>query len=205
MPIVNRTIKAKEKFVAQYHGDKFVIEALQDGAPDKFNFHMVEPVKFKGPSAGAKSLQGGADGRTFTSLSGAASAIAFPGRWDGWIFWTREKEWKPEMGFAKRGASARAVKKTVVAKAAPKAKAEKAAKPTRATVVEAQEVKKVAAKAQPKAERSTKTSKAPKAELVAAAPKSKNGSKPIAVAVAAPVKAATRTRAPKAEPAELDI
>lgn len=105
--IENRTLKNGEKFVAVFHDVKYIVQAKADGkngkGEPKFAFIVIEPSSYKGTSKGSKALAGGDDGKTYSSLSSVASAIAFPGRWDGWKFFTREKEFKPEMAIKRRG------------------------------------------------------------------------------------------------------
>lgn len=120
MAIADRNIKTNEKFVATFRGTKYVLQALKGEKPEKPLYRMTVPSDYHGPSTGSAALWGGDDGKTFTSLSSAASALAFPGRWDGWKFWTREKEYTPELAIKARGEVMKGTKRPKVNKA-PKA------------------------------------------------------------------------------------
>ena len=192
-------IKAKEKFVVQYDGTKFITQAVKDG--DDLLFQVLEPAKWKGPKdSGQKRLIGGDDGKTFRSLNALMMAIVYPGKSApaATQFWTPEKAWTPDMAREKREAR-NGSKPAAKAKAAPKAEAPKVKAtrkggkngPVTTRKATATEKKvglqpKVAAKASPK---SGKAAKSPKAAAA------KNS---------APV-ARTRGRPKAAEPEELDI
>ena len=217
MPIVSRVLKSKERFVAKYHGIRFVIQA-DEVEENKWSFHMLEPKGYKGPQNGSKSFQGGADGRTFSSLSSAASAITLPGLRDGWIFWTREKDWSEDLAVnARGGRSVVGTKAKAVRPAAAKSKpaATKAVKPPTKAEGVSKESKPTSTTSSRKAGTVT-TRKATKTELKEGlkSPKATRGAakatvKSVAEATGkrtAPAKVkARRTRAAKEEPEELDI
>lgn len=198
MPLVNRTLKKGEKLVAVYGGTRYVLDVADVPKEGKPTFRMLEPVKFKGKDTHPASLRGGEDGKTFSSLSAAASALTFPGRYDGWHFWTREEDWESSLEMFKRGEKPKADKLAKEAKpkaekkAAPKASAPKPQPKTAAGKSPAK------AAAKPTSEGSAKV--APKAAKprAAADAKPKSGGKPA-------VAAAARKRPAKAEADEPEL
>lgn len=232
MAIENRTLKVNEKFVATFRGTKYTLQAVtvekaKTGDKQKATFRMIEPTGYKGAKHGSAALQGGEDGKTFSSLSSAASALAFPGRWDGWKFWTREKEWKPELAIKARGEAAKGKPRPAKAKA-PKAASKTSAKSSKETATASPKAtpkakaasgatspKRSSAKASiPVTPKTAKVpSKSPKASRgstkSAAKPvTARNGSSPAAnsrkTADAKPVATATRGRGVAVAPADLE-
>ena len=188
MAIENRMLKANEKFVATFRGTRYVLQAVSveksKEGKQKATFRMIEPATYKGPKTGSVALQGGDDGKTFSSLSSAASALAMPGRWDGWKFWTREKEWKPALAIKARGEAAKGkprparAAKPKAEKASPKAKAAPKTKAVSGKVSRKPTATKVSTPATPKAKVSAKVAKSAKAPAIKAPAKSRNGASP---------------------------
>lgn len=214
MAIIDRTLKNKEHLVASYGGTKYVIEVVSN--KDGTSFKFVEPKSFKGPQdAKSKSLHGGSDGKTFSSLSAAGGAIKHPFAWpDGWLFWTREKEWTPEMALRKRG-DAKPVKA-----AAPKAVKQPTAKQmSKAVEAAAQDADKAEAKRNAKAPKVSGASKASsssktatKAEKVAPKAEAKTSAKANGTTKSAasrngakPTSAASGSRSGKAQAASVSV